>query len=106
MASRKPDLDALTDEQLLDMRMCDLKLTIRNTPLEDRIRQLNEELAARGIRFTPHCWLSDDWYSPDGIPGDCDPVLPGPPSADAAGTKTVAGGRRGDAPVVHEDPAA
>ena len=69
MASRKLDLDALTDDQLLDMRMCDLKLTIRNTPLEDRIHQLNEELAARGICFAPHCWLSDDWYSPDGIPG-------------------------------------
>jgi hypothetical protein len=69
MASRRPDLDVLTDEQLLDMRMCDLKLKIRDTPLEDRIRQLNEELAARGIRFTPHFWLSDDWYSPDGIPG-------------------------------------
>lgn len=69
MANRKPDLDALTDEQLLDMRMCDLKLSIRDTPLEDRIHQLNEELAARGIRFTPHFWLSDDWYSPDGIPG-------------------------------------
>ena len=69
MATRKPDLDALTDDQLLDLRMCDLKLTIRGTPLEDRIKQLFEELAARGIRFTPHCWLSDDWYSPDGIPG-------------------------------------
>ncbi|MCH5378222.1 MAG: putative zinc-binding metallopeptidase, partial [Planctomycetes bacterium] len=69
MASRKQDLDALTDDQLLDMRMCDLKLTIRDTPLEGRINQLNEELAARGIRFAPHFWLSDDWYSPDGIPG-------------------------------------
>ena len=69
MASRKQDLDALTDDQLLDMRMCDLQLTIQNTPLEDRINQLNEELAARGLRFTPHYWLSDDWYSPDGIPG-------------------------------------
>jgi hypothetical protein len=69
MASRTLDLDALTDEELLEMRMCDLKLTIRNTPLEGRIHQLNEELAARGIRFAPHCWLSDDWYSPDGIPG-------------------------------------
>lgn len=69
MAKRKPDLDALTDSQLLDMRMCDLKLTIQDTPLEDRIQQLNEELAGRGLRFTPHCWLSDDWYSPDGMPG-------------------------------------
>ncbi|MFK8111653.1 MAG: putative zinc-binding metallopeptidase [Rubripirellula sp.] len=59
----------MSDEQLLDMRMCDLKLTIRGTPLEKRIRQLNAELAQRGLKFTPHCWLSDEWFSPDGIPG-------------------------------------
>ena len=38
-------------------------------PLRKRIDQLNEELAHRGLRFKPHCWLSDDWFSPDGIPG-------------------------------------
>jgi hypothetical protein len=69
MATKKPNLDSMTDEQLLDMRMCDLKLTIRDTPLQARIDQLNEELAHRGLKFTPHCWLSEDWFSPDGIPG-------------------------------------
>ncbi len=69
MAKKKPDLDSMTDEQLLDLRMCDLKLTIRGTPLESRIEQLNEELAHRGLKFRPHFWLSDDWFSPDGIPG-------------------------------------
>ena len=69
MATKRPNLDSMTDEQLLDMRMCDLKLSIRDTPLERRIDQLNEELAFRGLRFTPHYWLSEDWFSPDGIPG-------------------------------------
>jgi hypothetical protein len=69
MATKKPNLDTMSDEQLLDMRMCDLKLSIRDTPLESRITQLNEELAYRGINFTPHCWLSEEWFSPDGIPG-------------------------------------
>ena len=23
----------------------------------------------RGIRFRPHCWLAQEWFSPDGIPG-------------------------------------
>ncbi len=59
----------MNDEQLLDMRICDLKLSIRATPLEKRIDQLNQELAHRGLRFKPHCWLSDEWFSPDGIPG-------------------------------------
>lgn len=59
----------LSDSELLDLRMCDLKLTIRGTNLEKRIAQLNEELAARGLKFKPHFWLSEDWFSPDEVPG-------------------------------------
>ena len=69
MAKNKPDLAKMSDEQLLDMRICDLKLTIKGTPLEKRVGQLNAELSHRGLKFRPHCWLSDDWFSPDGIPG-------------------------------------
>ncbi|WP_051058044.1 putative zinc-binding metallopeptidase [Rhodopirellula baltica] len=69
MAKRKPDLDSLSDEQLLDLRICDLGVTIANSPLKKRIEQLNAELADRDLRFTPHCWLSEDWFSPDDIPG-------------------------------------
>ncbi len=69
MANRKLNLSSMSDEQLLDTRMCDLKLAIRDTPLKKRIEQLNGELAHRDIKFRPHFWLSDDWFSPDGIPG-------------------------------------
>lgn len=69
MANDKPNIATMSDEQLLDMRICDLKLSIRGTPLERRIEQLNGELAHRGLKFRPNCWLSDDWFSPDGIPG-------------------------------------
>lgn len=65
----KVDLDSLSDDELLDMRMCDLGVTIEGTQLEERIDQLHAELGARGIRCRPHCWLSDDWFSPDGVPG-------------------------------------
>jgi hypothetical protein len=57
------------DEQLLSLRFCDLKLAIDDTELERAIERLYGELAARGIRFRPHCWLSQEWFSPDGIPG-------------------------------------
>lgn len=69
MSRRKPDLASMTDDQLLDTRICDLRLSIRDTTLQPRIDQLHGELEQRGLRFRPHCWLSDDWYSPDGIPG-------------------------------------
>ena len=72
--STMPSLSKLSDKRLLDMRMCDLKLSIRDTPLQKRIEQLNQELASRGLNFRPHCWLSDDWYSPDGIPGIAIPI--------------------------------
>src|SRR5438270_11810903 len=63
------DWTALGDDQLLDVRMCDLALRIEGTDLEQRIAQINAELDARGLRFRPHYWLSDEWFTPDGVPG-------------------------------------
>jgi hypothetical protein len=54
---------------LLDLRICDLGLQIEGTVLEERIERLAEELEARELRFRPHFWLSDEWFSPDGVPG-------------------------------------
>ena len=59
----------LTDSELLQWRMCDLGLTIEKTAIAQRIERLYEELEYRGIRFRPHFWLSDEWFSPDGVPG-------------------------------------
>ncbi len=61
--------ETLTDEQLLSLRFCDLKLKIQGTELEEAVQRLYRELSTRGIRFRPHCWLSQEWFSPDGIPG-------------------------------------
>lgn len=58
-----------SDDELLDLRFCDLKLKISDTLLQDRIELLYDELKSRGIRFKPHCWLSEEWFSPDGVPG-------------------------------------
>ena len=59
----------LSDEHLLDMRICDLNLTIKGSFLEPHIRRLYSELNERSIRFKPHVWLSEEWFSPDGVPG-------------------------------------
>lgn len=61
--------ERLSDEQLLSLRFCDLKLAIEGTDLEAAIQRLYRELDTRGIRFKPHCWLAQEWFSPDGIPG-------------------------------------
>jgi hypothetical protein len=57
-----------SDEQLLAMRMCDLAVTIEGTELELRLAEVNAELDARGL-VRPHYWLSDEWFTPDGVPG-------------------------------------
>ena len=59
----------LGDADLLGLRFSDLGLTIEGSPLEARIAQLYDELAARGLTFRPHFWLSSEWFTPDGIPG-------------------------------------
>jgi hypothetical protein len=59
----------LTDEELLQVRMCDLDLQIEGTHIEARIGIVQGELAARELHFEPHYWLSDEWFCPDGIPG-------------------------------------
>ena len=59
----------LTDEHLLDLRICDLALKIKGSFFEPNIKRLYSELNERGIRFKPHVWLSEEWFSPDGVPG-------------------------------------
>ncbi|MEM9366979.1 MAG: putative zinc-binding metallopeptidase [Planctomycetota bacterium] len=63
------NLSKLSDDELLDMRFCDLNLRLVDSALQKNVDELHRELFARGLKFRPHCWLSDDWYSPDGIPG-------------------------------------
>lgn len=59
----------LPDEALLDLRLCDLRLSIRESALRKRITWLHAELVRAGIKFRPHVWLSEEWFSPDGVPG-------------------------------------
>lgn len=61
--------DRKTDDQLLDMPLAKLPIQIQGSWLEDGIERLYEELALRGLKFRPHCWLSEEWFSPDGVPG-------------------------------------
>jgi hypothetical protein len=59
----------LPDEELLQMRLCDLRLSIDRSSLKPHIRRLYAELERRGIQFRPHVWLGEEWFSPDGVPG-------------------------------------
>ena len=52
-----------------NLQFRELDLQIEGTELALRIEQIYSELAARNLSFRPHFWLSDEWFTPDGIPG-------------------------------------
>jgi len=67
-APAAPAWVALKDDELLALRLCDLHLRIEGSELEPRVEQLYAELGARGVTLRPHCYLGDEWFSPEGVP--------------------------------------
>lgn len=67
-AARYPWED-LPAAELLQVRLCDLKLGLEGTWLQVLIERIQGELANHDLCLRPHFWLSDEWASPDGVPG-------------------------------------
>lgn len=63
------DWSKLSREALLEMRICDLGVTLEESPLQARLEDLADEFEARGMRFRPYAWLSTDWFAPDDTTG-------------------------------------
>jgi Putative zinc-binding metallo-peptidase len=59
----------LSDGEILQMRFCDLKLRLADSPIAAPVQRLYAELDRRGLSFHPHVWLAEEWFSPDGVPG-------------------------------------
>jgi hypothetical protein len=66
---RSRPLEDRSDRELLDTRLCDLGVRLEGSWLEGPIRKVCRELEARDLRIRPKFWLSDDWFSPEGIVG-------------------------------------
>jgi hypothetical protein len=66
---RAPDWAKLPTEQLLDVRIRDLDVRLEGSWLEPLVHRLWREMDARGVPLRPHVWVSDEWASPDGVPG-------------------------------------
>lgn len=49
--------------------MCDLGLRIEGTWLEECVAEVQAEIERHGLRLRPHVWLSQEWFSPNGVPG-------------------------------------
>jgi hypothetical protein len=57
------------EAKLLDTRLCDLGVDLEGSRLVEPIERVKSELAARDLRVRPHFWLSEEWFSPEGVPG-------------------------------------
>ena len=66
--SVEPSWAGLKDEELLNVRICDLGVTIQGSELEPRVAELFADLEARGVKLKPDCYLGDEWFSPNGVP--------------------------------------
>ncbi|MHC5058102.1 MAG: putative zinc-binding metallopeptidase [Planctomycetota bacterium] len=67
-AAEPPPWAELSHKELLTLRVRDLGLRIEGTYVEKRVARLYRELGRAGITFRPLCYLSDDWFAPDGVP--------------------------------------
>ena len=66
---RRAAWENCTNAELLEWRLCDLGLDLEGSWLEVPIARLHAELARKNLRVKPHCWLSEEWFSPEGVPG-------------------------------------
>jgi hypothetical protein len=65
----QPEWTSWPEDKLLDVRLCDLGLSIKGTDLETHIRTLYGELKERGLCFRPFFYVSDEWFTPDEVTG-------------------------------------
>lgn len=63
------ELTSMDDSSLLKMKLSSFDLKIEGSWLEPLIAKLYSELDKKHINFEPHIWISDDWFSPDGVSG-------------------------------------
>ena len=62
------DLAVLSDEELLELRLCELPIAIAHTDIESWIKIFYNELDQKGITLRPPVYLADEWLCPEGVP--------------------------------------
>ena len=67
--AKQPFWADYNDAELLELRLCDLGVSLERTWLEGAMDDLHAELERRGIVARAHAWLSDEWFSPHDTSG-------------------------------------
>jgi len=68
MPKKTINLLKLSEDDLLNLRICELPLDLEGSWLEECIKELYRELENRGFRFRPPCYFADEWLTPDKEP--------------------------------------
>src|SRR5260370_35603685 len=63
-----PEWASLSDEELLERRISKLGLTLESTSLAALIKQLYDELSAKGLAFHPPTHIGEEGFVPFGVP--------------------------------------
>jgi hypothetical protein len=63
------DLQDASDAALLKLRLCDVPVRLDNTLLARRVKRLHRELTVRNLIALPHVWLSEEFFTPEGVLG-------------------------------------
>ena len=68
--AKRPFWAAFPDEELLALRLCDLRLQVAGSRLAPLLARLDRDFASKGIaRFRPYAWFSTGWFTPHGTTG-------------------------------------
>jgi hypothetical protein len=99
----EPTWASWSNEQLLILSMRDLGVTLEGAFLSAQIQQLYAELEARQLRFRPPVWVSNEWFTPDGVPGIAVPFYLAHPRLAKLELDKMLEVEGGDPRVVHAD---
>lgn len=59
----------LEKEQLILQNFRDLDFELSEHPVWEACLQVCSELKEKGLKITPHFWIADEWFVPDGVRG-------------------------------------
>jgi len=68
------NLKSLSNEQILSLKIKELDPKL-GPEQRSMIEMLNNQLRALGIKWRPHHWFSQEWFSPDGVSGFAIPFM-------------------------------
>jgi hypothetical protein len=66
---KKTGIDKISLKKLLNHPFSSLDLGVKGSVVEERMEIIYQELTAKKLLFKPHIWISEEWFTPDNIPG-------------------------------------